>query len=137
MCTVIRSRGEISIVSVFQFPAKVQKMSFGRSQATCHIPLSHNTPTRRPTCCHSRFCSKSKHLTLNSERLTWSRSGEGEMGGLGKPGTRNLEANFRYLQHFALSDLLITFAQFRVWRSWLAHLHGVQGVVCSSQITPT
>ena len=24
-----------------------------------------------------------------------------------------------------------------VWRSWLAHLHGVQGVVCSSQITPT
>ena len=35
------------------------------------------------------------------------------MGGLGKPGTRNLEANFRYLQHFALSDLLITFAQFR------------------------
>jgi putative endonuclease len=26
---------------------------------------------------------------------------------------------------------------FGVWRSWLAHLHGVQGVVCSSQITPT
>src|SRR4030042_1139431 len=27
--------------------------------------------------------------------------------------------------------------QIGVWRSWLAHLHGVQGVVCSSQITPT
>jgi len=24
-----------------------------------------------------------------------------------------------------------------VWRSWLAHLHGVQGVVRSSRITPT
>jgi len=52
---------------------------------------------------------------------------------------------------FALSELLINFADvffrllrrdihtkhFGVWRSWLAHLHGVQGVVCSSQITPT
>jgi hypothetical protein len=29
------------------------------------------------------------------------------------------------------------FKNIGVWRSWLAHLHGVQGVVCSSHITPT
>jgi len=33
----------ISIVRVFQFSAKVQKMSFGRSQVTCLIPLSRTT----------------------------------------------------------------------------------------------
>ncbi len=27
--------------------------------------------------------------------------------------------------------------EFGVWRSWLAHLHGVQGVGCSSHLTPT
>ena len=28
-------------------------------------------------------------------------------------------------------------SKFGVWRSWLAHLHGVQGVGCSSHLTPT
>ena len=41
-----------------------------------------------------------------------------------------------------LSKVLVKFLRniiniIGVWRSWLAYLHGVQGVACSSQVTPT
>ena len=45
-----------------------------------------------------------------------------------------------FLKRVALNGIFSTFAASKmngVWRSWLAYLHGVQGVGSSSLLTPT